>query len=87
MGVEIMERPSHWDNPEYQRAVKKLPRCVAGNYDPHYHKTPADLAFMVLIQMDIYEAEPENSDIRNKAEYGRCQRYVATWQDVGGRSH
>lgn len=71
----------------YSEALKKLPRCCAGTYDPHWHKTPADLAFMVLLQMDLYEEEREASDIRNKAEYERCKRYAEQWQDIGERSH
>lgn len=64
--------------PEIAKAVKDLPRWFTG-YDPiGQHKTPADLAFSVQLQIDLYE-DDETSDIRSKRQYQQAKRYVKTW--------
>lgn len=48
-----------------QKAVRKLPMCAAGVYDPHQHKTVADLAFTVETEIDLTEEGQDGTSRRN----------------------
>jgi len=63
---------------EFDAAFKELPKCCRG-FDPWYHKTCSDLAWLVLLQVDLYD-ENEDSEIKNMREYQQCKRYVAKWK-------
>lgn len=62
-------------------AEKEMPALIGG-IDYWYHKTPADLGWLVLLQLDLY-FEGEDSEIKTKGDLKRCQRYL-TWLRKAG---
>ena len=68
----------------FYTALNELPDYIGG-YDSFSHHTPADLAWLVLLQMDLYN-EGEDTEIKTKAMYRRCKKYVDKWigQTVDG---
>ncbi len=60
----------------FKTALNRLPACIHG-YDWAYHKTPEDLGWLVLLQVDLIH-EGEDSEIRNNRDYKACQNYL-TW--------
>lgn len=66
---------------EFKQALKAMPRCIGG-IDPWIHETPADLAFLALLQLDLYE-EGEESDIRTRRQYLAAKRFVSRYSREG----
>jgi len=62
---------------EFEKAYKELPAYCNG-YDSLYHKTANDLAWLVLLQIDLFD-EGEDSEIRNIRQYNQCKKYVKKW--------
>ena len=58
----------------FELALGELPQCIQG-YDALSHFTPEDLAWLVLLQVDLYH-EGEDSEIHTKTELRECERYV-----------
>jgi hypothetical protein len=65
------------DTQEFKTALYELPNCITG-YDALTHLTPDDLAWLVLLQIDLRE-EGEESDIKTNRQLVQCRRYVARY--------
>ena len=60
-------------------AYRELPRCVSG-FDPCYHKTADQLAFLALHELDMYE-EDEDSDIKTQGDARTVRAYIKRWKE------
>jgi hypothetical protein len=50
----------------FDNAIDELPLCLAGDYDPHQHKTPEDLRFLAQTVYDLWkqnERQLSESDV------------------------
>lgn len=65
------------DQNDFNKAMGELPNYIGG-YDPFVHKTPNDLAWVVSLQVDLFD-EGEDSEVRTAAMRKRCVRYIRRW--------
>ena len=63
----------------FQQALKELPDFILG-YDSFAHRDPDDLAWLVLLQIDLWH-EGEDSEIKTVKQLNQCIDYVETWID------
>lgn len=66
----------------YQEALKRLPKSLAGSFDPLTHKTVSDLASLAQHELNLYE-EGEPSEIRNAAMQRVVARYLRNLRALG----
>ncbi len=67
----------------FQEAIKHMPRCIEGNFDPLQHKTFADLAWIAQHEIDLSD-EHEDSDIRNSRDLASARSYLAEMHKQAG---
>lgn len=67
------------DTAIFKKALKTIPRCIKG-FDYFVHKSPADLAWLVLLQVDLYK-EGDDSEIKTISELRQCELYVARYYE------
>lgn len=60
---------------DFAAALKKLPSCAMGNFDPLTHTTIADLRYCVQHELDMFY-EGEDSEIQNTREADKCRAYL-----------
>jgi hypothetical protein len=66
----------------FEEALKNMPECIYG-YDPFNHKTANDLAWLVLLQIDLFQ-EGEDSEIRTKSDLIKCKNFVKKYKTAKG---
>ncbi len=53
-------------------------------YDPvGQHKTPSDLAWSMLHELDLH-AEGEENELDTPAKVRRAKKYIAKWENING---
>lgn len=65
----------------FQKAFDEMPLCVGG-FDGLRHDSPADCAWLVQMQVDLWD-EGEESDIKTKRQYEQCKRYLTKYEWKG----
>lgn len=59
----------------FAAAMRRLPRCCAGGFDPGSHKTVADLRALVQHEIDLHD-EGDETEIATAADLRACARFL-----------
>lgn len=61
----------------FEQALKKMPDCAMGNFDPLVHKTIPDLRYCVQHELDLHD-EGEETDIKTPSQVAACREFLKT---------
>jgi hypothetical protein len=61
----------------FEKAYKKMPYYLLGNFDSQVHTTVEDLAWITQIELDLYYEGQPDTDIKTKAQARVAHNWLA----------